>query len=81
MMIGKIVLPDKGKWLKELKHLMKVNGITQIDLAEEMGITPMSISYTFNGKRGLTYEKLEQLQDSVHEIINRAKSGSNNNEK
>lgn len=80
-MLGKIVLPDKTKWLKELKYLMKKNGITQVDLAEKMGLTPMSISYTFSKQRGLTYEKLQRIQESVYQIIEGIEGGSDNNEK
>lgn len=57
------------KDLAELLVKMRVNRITQKDLALHLGITHVYLSMIFNGKKhpkGI----LERLNDAVDEIIN-----------
>lgn len=64
-----ITLPDKKKWIEDLKYIMKVNKITQVRLAQKSKLSHIYIHYILNFRRNPSHEILESLQSAIYEII------------
>ena len=60
----------------DLAVRMYMHGITQADVAKELGVTRASVGYMLNGKRGTRDPEgtLEKLSNAVDAIIDRRKS-------
>ena len=44
-------MAEREAWTGEIVGLLHINGLTQADLAEEMGVTKEYISMLLNGKK------------------------------
>lgn len=51
---------------KLIRHLRKSSSMTQMDLAEKMGITYQQIQKYENGKSELTVNRLRQMADALN---------------
>ena len=44
-------MAERAAWTGEIVGMLHVNGLTQADLAEEMGVTKEYVSMLLNGKK------------------------------
>lgn len=59
-------------WIAEVRGRMYVNKVTNLDIAEHLGVTPQYVSYIFNGKRS-PKDAEEKIKTAVDEIIDQKK--------
>ena len=55
-------------WIAEVRGRMYVNKVTNLDIAEHLGVTPQYVSYIFNGKR-TPKDAEEKIRGAVEAII------------
>lgn len=66
-------LPNKTKWINDLKYVMNLHGITQRQIADDLEISYVWMSLCLTGKREATYERIDQIQTTVFERVKEAK--------
>ncbi|MBR2319502.1 MAG: helix-turn-helix transcriptional regulator [Clostridia bacterium] len=68
--------PLRERRVNDLAVRMYMHGISQQDVADEMGVSRSSVSLMLNGKRGASDPAgtLEKLSNAVDAIIDRRKS-------
>lgn len=66
-------LPNKTKWINDIKYVMNLHGITQRQVADDLGITYTWMSFCLTGKREATYERIDQIQTAVFKRVEEIK--------
>lgn len=59
---------NNANWIADAVGKMKVNGITGVQVAKKMGVSPQWFSYLINGKRS-TEDASERVNNAIDEII------------
>ena len=68
-------MAEKEAWTGEIVGLLHVNGITQADLAEKMGVTKEYVSMLLNGKKAAS-GTAERMKQAISEIVHGDADGS-----
>ena len=55
-------------WIAEVRGEMYVNKVTNLDIANHLGVSPQYVSYIFNGKRN-PKDAETKMRTAVAEII------------
>ena len=63
-----------AEWTGEIVALLHVNGISQNELAREMGNTPQYVCMVLNGKRSPNGIDV-RMKEAITAIVERKKSG------
>lgn len=63
----KTQLPDKEKWGRQLKLLIKGSGVTQGEIARRINISDPTITKIIAGKG--THDQLAQVEQALIEIV------------
>jgi transcriptional regulator with XRE-family HTH domain len=60
--------PRKQKLIEATRQAMFDHKVTQVELAERMGITPTRLRYILN--KGASYDKLVAMLEALHYTVN-----------
>ena len=55
-------------WVAEVRGEMYINKVTNLDIADHLGVSPQYVSYIFNGKRNPIDAEM-RMRTAVAEII------------
>ena len=60
-------MAEREAWTGEIVGLLHINGLTQADLAEEMGVTKEYISMLLNGKKSASGAE-ERMKAAIQKL-------------
>ncbi|MBR5430616.1 MAG: helix-turn-helix transcriptional regulator [Firmicutes bacterium] len=59
----------KALFMRNLKYYMKERGITQIELARRISVSPATVSDWVNGKKPASYDNLDVIADVLNTTV------------